>query len=278
MTTKTVSDYLAALRWDGVERIHRWLVDYAGAEDSPYVRQVSRAVLIAAVRRARHPGCQLDEMLILEGPQGCGKTRALRILGVDEDWFLDSAPIGATPREIIEATSGKWIVEAAELRCMSGLDIGPLKAFLSIREDVARTYPDAVSHVPRQFVVVGTTSQGEYLKDATGNRRFWTVCVQRFDLERLRADRDQLWAEAAEAESESLGESIRLDPRLYEASEVEQEMREAYVVIGSQFGVEFSSESLDAACTYVDGRLREQVVNTTLANPSSYRIQRVKAG
>jgi predicted P-loop ATPase len=205
-STKGVCDYLAALIWDQQPRIDRWLVDYAGAEDTPYVRAVGRAVLVAAVRRARMPGTTFDGMLILEGPQGIGKTAALRILAVETSWFGDDLPTNDA-RQLLEATAGKWIVEAAELRTLGLEDVAALKACLSRTTDEARlAYDTKMTSVPRQFVVVGTTSATDYLRDSTGARRLWPVRVARFALERLRVDRDQLWAEAAV--TERLGESL----------------------------------------------------------------------
>jgi hypothetical protein len=198
---KTVREYLNALVWDQKPRIERWLIDYAGAADTEYVRAVSRKVLIAAVRRARQPGCRFDSMLILESPQGTGKSRALRILAVEDAWFADKLPLDA--REILETTAGKWIVEASELSLLSQEDVGSLKTCLSRQHDEARlAYQATVSRVPRQFLIVGTMDETERVpQEPTGNRRFLWVRVQRFDLDRLRTDRDQLWAEAAAAEA-----------------------------------------------------------------------------
>lgn len=220
-----VREYLGSLAWDQEPRIERWLIDYAGAPDTPYVRAVSRIVLVAACRRIRKPGSKYDEMLILESPQGSDKSQGLRALSFNDDWFTDDLPLGSDTRRFLESTSGKWIVEAGELKGMGKGDVAALKACLSRQRDEARmAYGHKNTRVARQFVIIGTTNETEgYLRDATGNRRFWPVRIVRFDLERLRADRDQLWAEAAEAEA--LGESIRLDPRLYEAAAVEQEAR-----------------------------------------------------
>lgn len=220
-----VRDYLSALAWDQEPRIERWLIDYAGAPDTEYVRAVSRIVLVAACRRIRKPGSKYDEMLILESPQGTDKSSGLRALAANEDWFTDDLPLGSDTRRFMESTAGKWIVEAGELKGMGRSDINSLKACLSRQRDEARmAYGHKNSRVARQFVIIGTTNETDgYLRDGTGNRRFWPVRIQRFDLARLRADRDQLWAEAAEAEA--LGASIRLDPRLYADAAVEQEAR-----------------------------------------------------
>ena len=220
-----VRDYLDGLVWDGVPRLDRWLVTYAGAEDSEYVRAVSRLVMVAAVRRVRQPGCKFDEMVVLENPlQGTDKSSALELLAVDPDWFSDSLPLNADDKKVIETLSGRWIVEAAELKGLRKGDIEHLKAFLSRRVDRARmSYGRTVTEVSRQSVIVGTTNAERYLRDSTGNRRFWPILVKRFDLKALRHDRDQLWAEAAQAETR--GESIRLDPSLYSAAGNEQEKR-----------------------------------------------------
>ena len=220
-----VRDYLTALAWDQEPRLERWLIDYAGAPDTPYVRAVSRIVLVAACRRIRKPGAKYDEMLILESPQGTDKSSGLRALAANEDWFTDDLPLGSDTRRFMESTVGKWIIEAGELKGMGKSDVNALKQCLSRQRDEARmAYGHKNARVARQFVIIGTTNETDgYLRDGTGNRRFWPVRIQRFDLARLRADRDQLWAEAAEAEA--LGESIRLDPRLYGDAAIEQEAR-----------------------------------------------------
>jgi predicted P-loop ATPase len=220
-----VRRYLDALKWDGDNRLDRWLVDYAGAKDTPYVRAVSRIVLIAAVRRVRHPGAKYDEMLILESEQGTEKSSGLRVLAVDDDWFTDDLPLGSDTKRFMEATAGKWIVEAGELKGMSRADVTSLKACLSRQIDEARMSYDRKQTIQaRQFVIIGTTNETDgYLRDPTGNRRFWPVRIQRIDLGKLRRDRDQLWAEASVAEA--AGESIRLDPVLYEEAALEQDAR-----------------------------------------------------
>lgn len=219
-----VLDYLDALQWDGEPRLDRWLSSYAGAEDSEYIRAVGPLVLVAAVRRVRQPGVKFDEMLVLESAQGTNKSSALRVLAVRDEWFVDDLPLNAEGKVVIERLAGRWIAEAGELKGMRKGEVEHLKAFLSRQEDTARmSYARLPVIVPRQCVIVGTTNSERYLRDLTGNRRFWPVRVEAFDLERLRRDRDQLWAEAATREAE--GASIRLDPSLYAAAGVEQEAR-----------------------------------------------------
>lgn len=212
-TPKTVREYLDGLVWDKKPRLEKWLIDYAGAADTPRLRAISRAVLIGAVRRVRTPGCKVDEMLILEGPQGSGKSAALRVMAIEDDWFTDDFPVDKDSAKLVETTAGKWIVELSELNGMSAGDVAALKAQLSTQHDTAkrRPYAQAGESIPRQFVIVGTTAATEYLRDPTGNRRFWPIRVERFDLDRLRVDRDQIWAEAAVAEA--AGAPMRIDER-----------------------------------------------------------------
>jgi predicted P-loop ATPase len=220
-----VRDYLDGLHWDGVKRIDRWLVDYGGAEDTEYSHPVSALMLIAAVRRVRQPGCKFDEMVVLENPeQGTDKSTMLASLAVRDDWFSDDLPLNISGKQVVESLRGRWIVEATELSGMRRADVEHLKAFLSRQIDRARmAYGHFVTEAPRQCIIVGTTNAVEYLKDTSGNRRFWPVRVKKFDIAALVRDRDQLWAEAAEREAADA--SIRLDPKLWRSAEKEQEQR-----------------------------------------------------
>lgn len=220
-----VCDYLDGLEWDRVPRLDGWLSRYGGAEHSEYTRAVGSLVLVAAVRRVRQPGVKFDEMLVLESKQGTNKSSALRMLAVRDEQFGDDLPLNADGKKVVEQTAGKWIIEAGELKGMRKGEVEHLKAFLSRQDDTARlSYARLPVIVPRQFIVIGTTNSERYLRDLTGNRRFWPVRVEGFDLEALRRDRDQIWAEAAEREAK--GESIRLDPALYAAAGIEQEARQ----------------------------------------------------
>jgi predicted P-loop ATPase len=220
-----VRDYLSSLKWDGVERVDKWLSTYGGAKSNEYVDAVGRLWLIAAVRRIRRPGCKFDQMLVLENPeQGNNRSSAMALLAVHEDWFSDDFPLHVRGKEIIESTRGHWIIEASELSGMRKADVEHVKSMLSRQIDRARM---AYGHIPdnerRQWVAVGTTNDTDYLRDDTGNRRFWPVRVGRFDLDALRRDRDQIWAEAAALEAK--GASIVLDPGLWPRAREEQDQR-----------------------------------------------------
>ena len=196
-----VRDYLESLpRWDGVPRLGTWLIDYCGVESSDsnpnnYAMAVGEKFLIAAVKRIMEPGVKCDSVLVLEGKQGIGKSTVPRILAGDE-WFSDQlADMGSKDASL--QLRGLWIVELSELDVLNRAELSRAKAFLSQQtERFRQPYGRRVISVPRQCVFVGTTNSDSWLKDETGGRRFWPVRCQQIDLNGLRRDRDQLWAEA----------------------------------------------------------------------------------
>lgn len=220
-----VRDYLAELEWDGTPRIGSWLVRYGHADDTPYVRAVGELMLTAAVRRVRQPGCKFDEVVVLESEQGLGKSTAIRLLAVRDEWFTDALSISDTRKEVLELLLGKWIVELPEMSGMRKSEVEHMKAFASRQTDRARlAYARRATDRERQCVFVGSTNESEYMRDPTGARRMWPVRIpQSFDLEGLRRDRDQLWAEAAQREA--AGASIRLPRELWAAAAEQQDQR-----------------------------------------------------
>lgn len=220
-----LGEYLDALpAWDGVERIDGLLVDLMGAEDNPYVRAVTRKTLCAAVRRARHPGCKFDYMLILEGPQGLGKSSFFSLLA--GEWFTDSLSLDdiAHPKVAAEKLQGRWIAEVAELDGMAKASIERLKSFLTTAEDNYRAaYARRARGYRRRGIVVGTVNNLDgYLRDATGNRRFWPVRVAR-GLDRGALGPEavaQIWAEAQTAEE--AGEALYLEGDVERQAQVAQ--------------------------------------------------------
>jgi len=129
-----VRDYLSSLSWDGVPRIDRWLIDYGGATDDEYTRAVGRILLIAAVRRVRRPGTKFDELVVLEGPQGTLKSSAIGALCPVDAWHSDDLPLNVDAKQVIERTSGKWLVEIAEMAGMRKAHVEAVKSFLSRQE------------------------------------------------------------------------------------------------------------------------------------------------
>ncbi len=195
-----IRDYLDPLVWDGQSRIRTWLIDYCGvagsdSDSEQYVTSVGEKFLVSAVARVMEPGCKADHMLVLEGPQGIGKTTLVRILA-GEDWFTDQiADLGS--KDASMQLRGVWIVELSELAAMGRAELERQKVFISQQAERFRLpYGHRIVHVPRQCVFIGTTNSDTWLKDETGGRRFWPVRCGRIDLARLKADRDQLWAES----------------------------------------------------------------------------------
>ena len=238
-----VRDYLDDLTWDGIPRIDTWLIRYGEAEDNAYTRAVGAIVLIAAVRRVREPGCKFDEMLILESTQGSQKSTALYELCPEQDWFTDDLPLNADSKVAMEQMSGRWIIEAADLKGLKRGDVDHIKSFLSRRVDRARmAYGRLTKDQPRQSIIIGTMNDAKYFRDTTGNRRFWPVSVGKFKIAALQEDRDQLWAEAAFREAQQ--ESIRLHPSLWDLAGEQQDKRkieDPYAeilerVLGNQMG------------------------------------------
>lgn len=214
----------AEAEWDGKPRLDRMAVDYFNSDDTEFNTAALRITMIAAVRRARHPGCKFDEITVTESPEGFGKSGAWRMLAGDDN-FSDQSILGKNGREVQEQLSSIWIHENAELAGLGKTEIESVKAFASRQEDIARpAYGRFVYKQPRHSIEVGTTNDDEYLQSQTGNRRFWTLKIRRaIDLDKLRRDRLQLWGEAAKREA--LGESIRLDEKLWAVASIEQENR-----------------------------------------------------
>lgn len=197
-----LEDKLRGLVWDGVPRIENWLLDYCGAsvtgtQPETYIKAVGRCWLISAAARALSPGCQVDSALVLVGPQGIGKSTAGRILGYD--WFSDALP-PVHSKDASDHLRGVWLVEFGEMATASRSDVEELKAFITRKVERFRpAYGRLEVEYPRRNVFFGTSNRDAFLKDETGNRRFWPVEVTRVDALRLMADRDQLWAEAVHA-------------------------------------------------------------------------------
>lgn len=195
-----VRDYLESLVWDGVPRVETLFIEFMGAEDNAYTRAVSRIALTAAVARIFAPGIKYDNVVVLVGPQGCGKSTILKKLG--RDWFSDTLTT-MQGKEAYEQIQGFWIIEIGELAAMKRYEVETVKQFTSKSEDSYRAaYGHHVETHKRQCVFFGTTNTYDFLKDMTGNRRFFPVDVHPEkavkdvwkDLDTKAVD--QIWAEA----------------------------------------------------------------------------------
>lgn len=190
-----VREWLESLEWDGVSRVNTWIKDYCdGRAEEPYLSQVSRKFLLAMVKRVFEPGCQWDYTVVLEGKQGQYKSTIARTLASDK-WFMDNLP-DLKDKDAMLSLQGKWLIELGELTNVKRTDYNLVKAYLSRRIDTVRAhYGRIATDVPRQTVFIGSVNEGQYLKDPTGNRRFWPVTVGMCDVAGLKTVRDQLFAE-----------------------------------------------------------------------------------
>ena len=221
-----IREYFAALPpWDGVARVDTLLIDYLGAVDNPYTRAVSRKVLCAAYRRIKEPGIKFDYMPVLNGAQGIGKSTFIANLGMD--WFSDSLTLSdMNDKTAAEKLQGYWILEIGELAGMKKADLDKVKAFVSRVDDKYRaSFGRRVTSHPRQCVFFGTTnSENGYLRDITGNRRYWNIKLSgssKYKPWQMTSELvQQIWAEVmilADA-----GEKLYLPPDLEEYAKEEQ--------------------------------------------------------
>lgn len=197
-----VRDYLNAVQWDGVKRLDGWLAQFLGAramvaegeDGAAYVRNVGRWWLLSAVARAFKAGCKADHVLVLEGNEGIGKSTALKILGGEA--FSDTQ-IDIQNKDAYLHIRGKWIVELAELDSLMRAESSTAKAFFTSSIDRYRApYGKNMIEVPRGCVFAGSVNHTDYIRDASGGRRYWPVACSQIDLAGLAGVRDQLWAEA----------------------------------------------------------------------------------
>ncbi len=221
-----IKDYFASLPpWDGVPRVDTLLIDYLGAEDNAYIRAVSRKTLCAAYRRVYEPGVKFDYMPVLNGAQGIGKSTFIANLGME--WFSDSLNLSdMNDKTAAEKLQGYWIIEIGELAGMKKADLDKVKAFISRVDDKYRaSFGRRVTPHPRQCVFFGTTnSENGYLRDITGNRRFWNVKATgdgKYKPWQMTPEIvQQIWAEAAILAK--AGEKLYLTPELEAFAQKEQ--------------------------------------------------------
>lgn len=239
---------------DGVKRVETLLVDYLGADDSLYVRAITRKLLCAAYVRVHNPGAKFDNMIVLNGGQGIGKSTLINKLG--GEWYSDSLNISdMNDKTAAEKLQGYWIMEIGELAGMRKADLDKVKAFISRQDDKDRaSFGRRVTPHPRQCVFFGTTnSESGYLRDITGNRRYWNVkCSGKSEKKPWEIDREtvlQIWVEVMQMVKD--GESLYLPPELevYAKEEqraaMEQDDREGLVLEYLEMRLPKSWDSMD---------------------------------
>ena len=224
-TINDIKEYLCGLKWDGKERVDKLFIEYLGAADNQYTRAVARKSLTAAVARTMTPGVKYDWVPILVGPQGIGKSTLLRLLGLK--WYSDSLT-SFEGKEASEMIQGTWINELGELSTLNRSEINIAKQFISRTEDIYREpFGKRTNRYPRRCVFFGTSNENEFLRDSTGERRFWpiTCMVTRPNIDifkELEGEVDQIWAEAYVYWQSN--EPLHLSPSLEEEARKQQEL------------------------------------------------------
>lgn len=231
-----VRDYIKSLVWDGKPRCETLWIDYLGAEDNKYVRTVTKKHLVAAVSRVFKPGCKFDYVIVLSGPQGIGKSTMIARLG--RSWFSDSITT-VSGKEAYEQLHGVWIAELGELYATKKAETEAVKSFLSKTEDMFRVaYGRYTSVFPRQCVFYGSTNDSTFLRDRTGNRRFWPIDVGQWKHPYTLSDFtseivDQVWAEAYQLYLG--GESIYIDSK--DIEKMARSVQETHTELSEKRGI-----------------------------------------
>lgn len=219
-----ILDKFKTFHWDNQNRVETVFIDYANAEDNKYIREVTKLLFVAAVRRLKQPGCKFDIMVILEGEQGSSKSTFFDTMSMNSDWFTDDFSFDLDSKCAMEQTKGKWIVEAGDLVGLNKREVNKVKSYLSRKIDISRmAYGRIVTERPRQFIIVGTTNDSVYLRDYTGNRRFYPVKTGKMNYKDLKENIEQIWAEAIELEK-TYGENL-WNEDIFKLAAKEQEKR-----------------------------------------------------
>ena len=191
-----VKEWIESLQWDGTQRLESFFSDYFCAVDSQYTRAASKNFWLSIVARVYKPGCKVDNMIVLEGSQGLGKSTAMHTIG--GDWFAEQHESALYPKAFAEILQGKLLIEISEMEAFTRVEVSRVKQTVSCASDRFRaSYARYASDHPRTCVFVGTTNRDDWNRDETGARRFWPIaCQGAINLIGIRENRDSLFAEA----------------------------------------------------------------------------------
>ena len=192
-TRNEVKEWFESLKWDGKKRIDKFFVDCYGANDDEYHHAVGRNFWTGMVARIYSPGCQLDTMVVLEGGQGIFKSQSVKAIG--GKWYSEVST-SVDRQDFYQVLNGNILLEIAELHAFSKSDVTKIKSIISCSTDRYRApYARGPENHPRQSIFVGTTNEAHWLRDHSGGRRFWPIRCRNIDLARIKAEREQLFAE-----------------------------------------------------------------------------------
>lgn len=201
-TVNPLTDLINGLEWDGVSRIEQCLHVLTGCDDTPYTREVSRLIFAGGIHRAYRPGCKFDDVAVLVGKQGGGKSTFVRMLAMEDEFFREVNTFDGT--ESVEALFGGWIIEIPEMLATArAKEVEAVKAYITRQKDTYRVpYDRYTNQLPRRCIFVGTTNNPQFLADRTGNRRFYPVTCKKTGFDVLDKEDEyreyirQCWAEA----------------------------------------------------------------------------------
>lgn len=265
-----VREYLNGLDWDGKPRADTLFIDYLGAADTEYTRAVTRCALLGAVARAFQPGCKHDHALVLVGPQGSMKSTILARLG--GEWFSDSL-YTVTGKDAYEQLQGAWIIELGEMAATRKAELEQIKHFISKQVDSYRAaYARRTQDHPRQCSFWGSTNDAEFLRDATGNRRFWPVVVTTKGRESIigltKGEVNQVWAEIVVAykkgEKWYLTEAVEAQAREIQSMHTEVNSKEGVIeeFLNRPLPSDWATRELESRKLFWSGSFGEKEIGT----------------
>lgn len=222
-----LTDWLNSLRWDGTQRLREMAKEIFGIENNDYAARAVMNMMVSAVARAMNPGCQMSSMLVIRSPQDMGKSKLIRVLAGDR-WYREVVA-KPTDKDFVVNMTGGWLLEVAELASIAkhGTDDASVKDAISRATDYIRPpYGRTTQEYKRSSIFIGTTNDSHWHRDVTGGKRWWPITALKIDLDWVKANREQLWAEAVkayldgyaywevplEAHAEALNEVAQYDP------------------------------------------------------------------